>query len=442
MTAPPESRDPSHPGRIASYAEAATLVEHQPLRQRLELIAPLVEARLRGPGALHRRVLASAMEREVEMLDPATGRTRKMLMFGSNNYLGLANHPHVRERVIKAIERYGPGLGATPLIGGYTDLHRELEARLSELKRAEDTIIFSSGYTANMAVLRTLPNRRDVIVADQSVHASVADGLRGGSQKRVLWFRHNDVSDLQRVLDRHVPDHEQDVFVAIEGVYSMEGDIAPLAEIVSLCRARKAITILDDAHGDGVMGAHGRGTPEHCGVEGQLDVVVGTFSKAFASVGGFVSGTRAMVDYLRAFARAYMFSTSPPPVVLATVLGGLEVLEREPERITALHDNSRYVAQRLRHIGVRVDSEGAIIPLKIPSGIDIRDMGRRFQDAGLFMNAIEYPAVSLKAQQFRIDIMATHTRADLDRLVDTIAQVGAHVGLLGVAPPHSAGRGQ
>lgn len=406
------------------------MVEHQPLRQRLSLIAPLVEARLRGPGALHWRMLSSAMDREIEMLDPTTGRTRTMLMFGSNNYLGLANHPHVRERATKAIERYGPGLGATPLIGGYTDLHRELEARISELKQAEDTILFSSGYTANMAVLSTLPNRRDVIVADQYVHASVADGLRGGKYKRVLWFRHNDVSDLQRVLDRNLPSSEQDVFVVVEGVYSMEGDIAPLAEIVSLCRARNAITILDDAHGDGVMGARGRGTPEHCGVEGQLDIVVGTFSKAFASVGGFVSGTRAMVDYLRAFARAYMFSTSPPPAVLATVLGGIEVLEREPERVTALHANVRYVRERLRHIGIDVDAEAAIIPLKIPSKLDIRDMGRRFQEAGLYMNAIEYPAVSLNAQQFRINIMATHTREDLDRLVDTIAEVGVRVGWL------------
>jgi glycine C-acetyltransferase len=436
VTKPPESLDP---GRIASYAEATALIERQPLRQRLELLAPLVEAGLRGPRALHLRMLSSAMDREVEMLDPATGRTRMMLMFGSNNYLGLASHPHVRERAIKAIERHGPGLGAAPLIGGYTDLHRELEARIAEFKQTEDSILFATGFMANMAVLSTLPGQRDVVVADEYVHASVADRLHGGSYKRVRWFRHNDVSDLQRVLDRHAPSSEQDVFVAVEGVNSMEGDIAPLAEIVSLCRARNAITILDDAHGDGVLGAHGRGTAEHCGVEGQLDVVVGTFSKVFATIGGFVAGTRAMVNYLRAFARAYMFSASPPPVVLATVLGGLEVLEREPQRIEALHANVRYVGERLRHIGVRVDTAAAIIPLKIPGGIDIREMGRRFQESGLFMNVIEYPAVSLKARQFRISIMATHTREDLDRLVHTIADVGAHVGWLAPGP---VGRGQ
>ena len=416
------------PGATASYGELLAKVERLSFFDRLSAAAPTLQNVIRGVEPRYLRQLVSPCDREVLVVDPTSRTPRRMLMFGSNNYLGLANHPHVRERVEKAVRTYGPGLGSVPLLGGYSVLHREVEERLSDFKSTEDTVLFSSGYVANLALATALFGPRDVVVVDEFVHASLCDGLKAGAQGRVLRFRHNHMGDLGRVLERYRPDAQRDVFLAIEGVYSMAGDVAPLDEIVPLCRRRGLVSIIDDAHGDGVMGPTGRGTPEHFGVEGQIDVVMGTLSKAFAAVGGFVSGSRDLVDYLRVFGRAYVFSTSLPPPVLATVLGGLEVIEREPERVLRLQANVRYARAALARMGIEVRAHGAILPLRLPRHLHLHDAARRFDEAGIFVNPVEYPAVPVGGEIFRVNLMATHTRDDIDRLLATIEEIWSSSG--------------
>ena len=280
----------------------------------------------------HLRCITSAADREVSVIDPNSGYVKSMLMFGSNNYLGLANHPYIKEFVKRIINRMGVGIGGPPLLNGYTILHRELEERLAALKGCEDALIFSSGYGANVGLITALLNNNDVVLHDRYSHASFADGIKM-SGVRAVHFPHNDVEELEKYLTRINVNESKNIFVGVEGVYSMDGDIAPLNRIVPLCKQNNAILILDDAHGTGVMGKTGRGTAEHFGFEGNIDISMGTFSKTFAASGGFVAASKPVINYLRFFARSYMFSASLPPTVIATILAGLDVIEKEPELI-------------------------------------------------------------------------------------------------------------
>jgi len=373
------------------------------------------------------RCINSPADREVEVVDPATWRRRAMLMFGSNNYLGLATHPYVQKKAQEAIEEFGIGLGGPPLLNGYTTLHRSLEERLAALKGTEDAMVFSSGYGANVGLVSGLTSRSDIIVYDAYSHASFCDGVKLSGAQSFL-FSHNDTGNLRLILNQAANRPHNDLFVGVEGVYSMDGDLAPLDRILPLCREYGAHLIVDDAHGTGVMGANGRGTGEHFGLEGTIDITMGTFSKAFAVSGGFVAAKKPIIDYLRYFARSYMFSASLPPVVIATVLAGLDVMEREPERAKRLHENIEYAAAALRRLGFHTPSESAIIPLRVPPGMDIRKAAKGFHERGIFVNSIEYPAVPISQQRFRISIMATHTREDIDRLVNAVQEVWVETG--------------
>ncbi len=378
---------------------------------------------------LYMRCITSTADREVCIADPVTGKPKKMLMFGSNNYLGLANHPMVKARVQEAIRSHGIGIGGPPLLNGYTSLHRALERRLAELKGTEDAMVFSTGYGANVGLVSGLMNQTDVVLYDAYSHASFCDGIRMSGVK-AFRFPHNDLTMLETLL-RHKNSPDHDTYVAVEGVYSMDGDIAPLDRIVDLCEAYGAILIVDDAHGTGVMGANGRGTAEHFGVEGRVPLTMGTFSKTFAVTGAFVAGPKPIISYLRFFARSYMFSASLPPMVLAAVLGGLDVLEAEPERLLKLRENVAHAAAGLNSIGIPVRPDAAIIPLIVPQSMSIRRAGRRFHERGIFVNSVEYPAVPVSQQRFRISMMATHTHEDIDALLSVVEEVwlesGDHV---------------
>lgn len=367
------------------------------------------------------RCISSPTDREVRIADPITGSERTMLMFGSNSYLGLANHPYVRERTSIALRDFGVGLGGPPLLNGTTTLHRELEARLAKLKAAEDALIFSSGYCANVGLIAGLMNNRDVVLYDAYSHASFCDGLKMAGVQSYR-FPHNDLAHLRKLLElKTSPEH--DTYVGVEGVYSMDGDLAPLDTLVAMCEEFDAILVVDDAHGTGVMGMHGRGTAEHFGVEERVTLTMGTFSKAFSVTGAFVAGPREIINYLRFFARSYMFSASLPPAVVATVLAGLDVLENEPERLGALRENVRYAAGKFRALGFEMNPEAAIIPLLVPESISIRRASRKFHEKGIFMNSVEYPAVPISQQRFRVSMMATHTREDIDRLAAAVREV-------------------
>lgn len=371
---------------------------------------------------LCQRQIVSAADREVEVIDPFNGQRRKMLMFGSNNYLGLANHPYVLQKTREAIEQYGVGIGGPPLLNGYTCLHRELEERLSHLKQAEDTLIFPSGYGANVGLVAALLRDNDKVFYDEYSHASFCDGLRmsGVSTKK---FQHNNMMELRTLLRKDCAAENNDTFIGVEGVYSMDGDLAPLNELASISRRNGALLILDDAHGTGVMGKNGHGTAEHFGVQGQIDITMGTFSKAFGVVGGFVSASKQIVNYLRYFARSYMFSASLPPPVIGAVLAGLDVIENEPELIQSLHENVKYAASGLQNLGFDVTPQAAIIALRVPPQMNIRKAARHFHEAGIFVNSIEYPAVPVDQQRFRISLMATHTKEDIDQLCECIEEV-------------------
>ena len=370
------------------------------------------------------REACSASDREVEINDLYTGKQRKFLMFGSNNYLGLANHPHIREKVKECIDKYGVGIGGPPLLNGYTRLCRSLEERLAAMKKKEDAIIFSSGYSANIGIVTSLVNKDDLIFYDELSHASLVDGL-AMNRRKAMRFRHNSVGSLAQLLQKYGNQPHRDTFVSVEGVYSMDGDIACLDEIAPVCKKHHTVLILDDAHGTGVMGEKGHGTAEHFGVDDEIDVAMGTFSKAFAVTGGFVCASKPLIDYLRFFARSYMFSAALPPMVLAAVHAALDIVELEPYRRQQLYENIRYLTQKLNAIGFDIHPETPIFAFPVPEYMGIRKAAYQFHQKGIFLNAVEYPAVPRHLQRFRISLMSDHTKEDLDRLITAIEEVWA-----------------
>lgn len=391
------------------------------LRERMEFFQDFLKSIADDREALTLRQVATAADRQVQVLDPHDGTKHSMLMFGSNSYLGLAHHPYIREKVEEAILQYGTGLGGPPLLNGYTPLHRSLEERLAALKGTEDALLFSSGYGANVGAVTGLVNRKDIILYDAYSHASFCDGMKmAGAQS--LRFPHNDTGKLSALLAEQCG-KANDVFVGVEGVYSMDGDLAPLDVIVPLCKAHGALVVLDDAHGTGVIGRTGRGTAEHFDVEDDVDITVGTFSKTLAVTGGFVAASKPVIDYLRYFARSYMFSASLPPMVIAAVHAGLDVMEQEPDRLGRLRDNVRYAAAGFRSLGFDMRANSPILALRVPIGMNIRHAGQEFHRRGIFVNSIEYPAVPVSQQRFRISMMAVHTREDIDALLSAVKEI-------------------
>lgn len=376
----------------------------------------------RQNALLNMRCIDSEAGRSVTVINRDTEEKKNMLMFGSNNYLGLASHPLVKEKVSKIIKQFGAGIGGPPLLNGYTSLHRQLEERLAAFKGAEDAVIFSSGYAANVGLVSGLTNPDDIVIYDAYSHASFCDGIKLSGVKSFR-FPHNNTKVLKQKLDSITKNSSRDIYIGIEGVYSMDGDTAPLNEIISICKNKGAVLLLDDAHGTGVMGEKGKGTAEFYGVENMIDITMGTFSKTFAATGAFVAASKPVTDYLRYFARSYMFSASLPPAVIATVLAGLDVIENEPGLIARLRSNVEYAKEKFNDIGFDIKSRSPIIPLPVPRGMDIRKAGLKFHENGLFVNSVEYPAVPVSQQRFRISIMAIHRKEDIDMLAEAVEEI-------------------
>ncbi len=364
------------------------------------------------------RLICSDTGRTARVWDEYAKRERTMLMFGSNNYLGYANNPCIRDRALEIMKKYGTGIGGPPILNGYTKLHKELEERFAAMKGAESALLFTSGYGANLGMASALITPCDVVVMDESCHASFADGLRLGGC-RPFKFRHNDMAGLEEMLEKKACRDEsagKDLFVAVEGVYSMSGDIAPLGEIVEICRRHGAFLIVDDAHGTGVLGGNGHGTAEKYGVEKNIDATVGTFSKSFAVSGGFVAADKAVVEYLRYFANSYMFSASMPPVICAVLLASLEELERDKSPVERLRDNVVYAGKCFREHGFDIDPQTPILPIHVGEAVNLREASRIMSERGVFVNAIEFPAVPVAQQCFRASLMADHTKEDIETL--------------------------
>ncbi|NJM15394.1 MAG: aminotransferase class I/II-fold pyridoxal phosphate-dependent enzyme [Bacteroidales bacterium] len=394
------------------------------LNERMNSLYEFVEQNKKVNHTQYFRQILSPADTEVFVLDEYTNETRRLTMFGSNNYMGLANHPLVKQRVTEAIKKYGVGIAGPPHFNGYSKLHAQLEERLSHLKGKESTLLFGSGYSANIGVVNGLVNpKRDAVFYDENCHASFYDSLRLARVNNKA-FKHNNMAHLADLFETEFTDADTK-FIGIEGIYSMEGDAAPLPEIIKIAKKHNALTILDDAHGTLVMGKNGGGTTEHFGLEKETDIVVGTFSKSFAITGGFISASKEIVNYIKYFSKIYMFSTSLPFTSVAAVLAALEVMEKEPERLEQLHANIKYLTQALRRYGLVTEPQGAVIALKVPEDSNMRKVSNMFHEMGLFVNSIEFPAVPKSNQRIRISVMATHTKPQMDRLIEAVGKIWA-----------------
>lgn len=392
-------------------------------KERMQQFAAFVQLNEQNKSNLYRRKILSRAGPEVLVQDIYSRVPRKMLMFGSNNYLNLASHPYIIEKVKSAVDAYGIGTGGPPLLNGYTKLHEELEEKLAYLKGTESAMLFSSGYNANVGLVSGLiTSKRDVVIYDQYSHASFCDGMKLAKAES-LPFGHNNSCALEDIIQSLPPDKYKNKFIGIEGVYSMDGDLAPLDEVVKIARQNDAVIVLDDAHGTLIMGKNGHGTAEHFGVEKEIDITMGTFSKAFAVTGGFVAASKEITDYLRFFGRSYMFSASLSIPVVAAVLAALDVTEAEPHHRENLLSNVNHAKSSLRKYGFVTEPEAAIITLKVPSGMNIREASYLFHEKGIFINSIEFPAVPLNEQRYRISIMSGHTKEHIDRLVEAVDDV-------------------
>ena len=368
------------------------------------------------------RQIASAQDPIVTIDD------RELIMLGSNNYLGLTNHPEVKEAATAALARFGTGCAGSRLLNGTLTIHAQLEERLASFMRREAALTFATGFQVNLGVLSCMLGRRDAVFLDGLDHACIIDGARLGFA-RIIKFRHNDIADLADRLER-VP-VEGGRLIVVDGVFSMEGDICHLPDIIEQKSRFGARVMIDDAHGLGVLGAGGRGTAEHFGLEAEVDLVMGTFSKSLAAGGGFVAGDQVVVDFIRHNARAQIFSASFPPSSAAAVMKALDLVEREPERRAVLWENTRYMKRELEALGYDTGgSETPVIPLVVGDDWVCFRMVQRLHEEGVFVNPVISPAVPPGRAMLRTSYMATHTREHLDRALEALALVGREEGII------------
>ncbi len=355
---------------------------------------------------------------------------RRLVMIGSNNYLGLTHHPHVMEAARKAIEQYGTSPTGSRFLNGTLELHEELERRLARFLKREAALVFSTGFQTNLGVISALCGKNDVAIIDRDDHASIVDGCRL-SFAEVRKFRHNDMHDLERHLQRATQEGFQGKLVIVDGAYSMLGNLADLQSVTRLARQYKAQVLVDEAHSVGVCGAHGRGAAEVLGVEDQVDLIVGTFSKSFASLGGFVAGPESVIHYVKHHARSLIFSAAIPASAAAAALAALDVLEREPGLRERLMRNARKMRDGLKSLGFQVGpSETAIIPVIIGDQTQMFLFWKALFEGGVFTNPVTGPAVPAGMDLIRTSYMATHTDEQLDRALAVFEAAGKRLGLI------------
>lgn len=351
----------------------------------------------------------------------------QVIMLGSNNYLGLANHPEVKQAAAEAVLKYGTGCAGSRLLNGTLDLHLELEERLAVFMRREAALTFATGFQVNLGVLSCMLGRQDVVFLDALDHACIIDGARLGFG-RIVKYRHNDMRDLEDKLARTSDGLGR--LIVVDGVFSMEGDLCDLPEIVRLKNRYNARLMVDDAHGLGVLGENGRGTAEHFGLEEEVDLVMGTFSKSLAATGGFIAGDRVLVEYIKHNARAQIFTAAPPPACAAAVLKALAIVESEPERRAALWNNTRYMMRELASIGYDIgESQSPVIPMVVGDDWKVFRMVSRLESEKVFVNPVITPAVPAGRAMIRTSYMATHCREHLDQALLALDKVGREAGL-------------
>ena len=353
---------------------------------------------------------------------------RRVLMFGSNNYLGLTVDPRVREAAREAIALYGTSMTGSRLMNGTSTLHQDVERKMARFLGKEAALIFTTGYQANLGLISALANRNSAVGIDKEDHASIFDGCRFVDGK-VVKFRHNDADHLDKVLSRIDPEHS--IMVIVDGVFSMSGEIAHLPAIVDVVRRHGGRLVVDDAHALGVIGSGGRGTASHFGFNGEVDLIVGTFSKSLASIGGFVAGDARVLDYIQHFGRSMLFSASLPPACLAAAGAALDVIEQEPERVERVLAVAQRVSREFTRLGFDVGkSVTPIVPIYVRDEHRTLLVWRDLLEEGIFVNPVIAPAVARKDSLLRTSYMATHTDAMIDRALTTFEKVGRRHGLI------------
>lgn len=367
------------------------------------------------------RVVESAQDPEVMV------GGQKMIMLGSNNYLGLTNHPKVKEAAIEAVKKYGSGCAGSRFLNGTLDIHVKLEEKLAAFFRKDAALTMSTGYQTNLGIISALAGKDDVVVIDKLDHASIIDACRL-SFAEVKKFKHNDMNSLDFVL-RECGDRGK--LVVVDGVYSMEGDIAPLPDIVKICKKYGARLMVDDAHGIGVLGKTGRGTAEHFGLEKEVDVIMGTYSKSLASIGGFAVADEDVIHYMKHHSRPLIFSASPPPASVASVIAALDIIDREPERREHLWHNTNKMMKAFKQMGFDTGvAETPIIPLMMGEMERAFMMWKILNEEGVFANPVAPPAVPQGRCMIRTSYMATHTDEMLDRALAIVEQAGKKLGVI------------
>ncbi len=357
---------------------------------------------------------------------------KDVLMFGSNSYLGLTNHPKLKEAAKRAIDKYGSGCAGSRFLNGTLDLHIELEEALADFTGKDEAIVFSTGMQVNLGVLSSVLGRKDFLICDEFNHASIVDGSRL-SFATTRKYRHNDMESLEKVLrmvnQKRGP--EDVALIVMDGVFSMEGDICKLPEIVELARKYNANIMVDDAHGLGILGKQGRGTCNHFGLTDEVDLIMGTFSKSFATIGGFIATSHEIANWLKHTARSLIFSASIAPANAASVLAALEVIKSEPERIEKAWANTRYAKGMLDELGFDTGhSETPIIPIYVRDVNKTFMLTRMLQDAGVFVNPVITPAVAPEDTLIRFSLMATHTFEQIDEAIGKLAEAARKLDIL------------
>jgi len=369
-------------------------------------------------------------------IENPTGRTvtvggEEFIMLGSYSYLGLINHPEIIKVAHEALDKYGSGAGGVRLLTGTTDLHKRLENRIAEFKHTEDSIIYSSGYVTNMTLISTLLGKDDLVIIDKYDHQSIYDGciLSKADWKR---FNHNDLADLDRVLEEHRKNYTR-VLVIVDGVFSMDGDIAPMPEIVEIAKKHDSFTMVDDAHGLGTIGPNGKGIEDYYDMKpGSIDIMMGTLSKAIPSVGGYVAGNKKMITYLRYTSNAFVFSAALPPVMAAVALKALDIIETEKDRVQTLQKNISTFITRVKEMGYNTlkSKDTPIVPVIIGDDIKTFRFAKKMKKEGILVPPIVYPAVPQESGRLRCCVMATHTEDDMEKILSVIEKVGKSMNVI------------
>lgn len=391
------------------------------IMQRADSFYEFIEDYIEKRHFQYKRVALNKSGPVREVVDRYTGKIRKMIYLASNDYLNLTNHPKVIQAGKEALEKYGAGAGSVPLLGGTLDIHIELENRVSKFKDCEAAIIYTSGFGSNAGTLLSLLGEEDTAILDMLVHASIIDGCKNTN---VNFFKHNNMESFEKTLKR-AKDKYRTKLVAVDGVYSMDGDIAPLDQIVEIAKHYGAYVMVDEAHASGVIGENGRGTPEYHNVEGKVDIVAGTFSKGLGGVGGFIASNEKLVRMLNFYSRAYMFSTAMAPPTVASLIASMDVVENEPELREKLWDNIRYFRKNLLDLGFNLgNSETAIFPIIVGDDYKVREVCSKLHDMDIYVNPVLYPAVPKKLSRIRMSLMAAHTKEHLDKALNALEEVG------------------